>query len=185
MQFKALAFLSILSILFFAGCDSKNKSEKEKVEKVETSKSNTEFKLKTTLDTSINIKLEDDKIIIKEHTDKIVILSFFATWCPACKVEIANLNQLQQSYKNDIVVISVLLEEMKTKEEILAFKEEHNINYIITNGPEVIDLAKGLGGIKSIPTMYLLDKDRKIFQKYVGIVPNQMMDIDIKKILGK
>lgn len=185
MQFKALAFLSILSILFFTGCDSKEKSKEKSVEKVQKIERKSEFQLKTTNDTNLNIKLDNEKIIIQEHAGKVVLLNFFATWCPPCKAEIPNLIKLQEDYKNDLVVVSVLLEELKTNEEVLAFIKEYNINYSVTNGSEGLDLAKGLGGIKSIPTMYLITKDNNVFQKYVGLVPNEMMEIDIKKVLEK
>ena len=74
---------------------------------------------------------------------------------------------------------------MKTNSEIKQFVKEHNINYEVTNAPENMDLAKAVGGIKSIPTMFLIDKENTIFQKYVGLVPNEMMEIDIKKVLEK
>ena len=185
MQFKTLAFLSILSILFFTGCDSKDKNEEITETKVQQVEKTTEFQLKTTDNKIIDIKLENDKIIVKNYPNKIVLLNFFATWCPPCKAEVPNLIKLQNDYKNDFVVVSVLLEEMKTNEEILAFIKEYNINYTVINSPESFDLVKNLGGIKSIPTMYLLDKNSKIFQKYVGLVPNEMMEIDIKKVLER
>lgn len=185
MQFKTLAFLSILSILFFTGCDSKDKNEDNNETKIEKVERKTDFELKTTDNSTINIKLENDKIIIKEHSDKIVLLNFFATWCPPCKAEIPNLIKLQEDYKNDFVVVSVLLEEMKTDEEIKSFIKDFNINYTVLNSAENFDLAKSLGGIKSIPTMFLIDKKSNIFQKYVGLVPNEMMEIDIKKVLER
>ena len=185
MQFKTLAFLSILSILFFTGCDSKDKNENNNETKIEKSDRKTEVQLKTTNNTVVDIKLENDKIILKDYPNKIVLLNFFATWCPPCKAEIPNLIKLQDDYKNDFVVISVLLEEMKTNEEIVDFIKSFNINYTVTNSPENFDLAKSLGGIKSIPTMFLIDKNSKIFQKYVGLVPSEMMEIDIKKVLEK
>ncbi len=185
MQFKTLAFLSILSILFFTGCDSKDKNEEISETKTQQVEKITEFQLKTTDNNIIDIKLENDKIIVKNYPNKIVLLNFFATWCPPCKAEVPNLIKLQNDYKNDFVVVSILLEEMKTNEEILAFIKEYNINYTVINSPESFDLVKNLGGVKSIPTMYLLDKNSKIFQKYVGLVPNEMMEIDIKKVLER
>ena len=74
---------------------------------------------------------------------------------------------------------------MKTNSEIKQFVKDHNINYEVTNAPENMDLAKAVGGIKSIPTMFLIDKENTIFQKYVGLVPNEMMEIDIKKVLER
>lgn len=185
MQFKTLAFLSILSILFFTGCDSKDKTDDSNESKIEKVEKKTEFQLKTTDNSIINIKVENEKIILKEYPDKIVLLNFFATWCPPCKAEIPNLIKLQEDYKNDLVIVSVLLEEMKTNEEILSFIKSYDINYAVVNGPESFELAKGLGGIKSIPTMYLINKENTVFQKYIGIVPNEMMEIDIKKVLAK
>ena len=102
MQFKTLAFLSILSILLFTGCDSKEENEETTqqqqqsapVQKVER---DSEFQLKTTNDVLINIKLENEKIILKDYPNKIVLLNFFTTWCPPCKAEIPNLINLQNN----------------------------------------------------------------------------------------
>lgn len=191
MQFKALAFLLILSILLFTGCHKKDKSkeqvkEEEKKEAViEKTEKKSEFQLKAIDNTIIDVKIEDGKIIVKDYPNKMVLLSFFATWCPPCKAEIPNLIDLQSEYKNDLVIISVLVEEMKSDEEISAFVKEHKINYTVVNSPENFDLAKALGGIKSIPTLFLIDKNSNIFQKYVGLVPNEMMEIDLKKVLEK
>ena len=185
MQFKTLAFLSILSILFFTGCDSKDKNDNSNETKIEQVDKKSDFQLKSTDSSIIDIKLEAENVIVKNHPNKIVLLNFFATWCPPCKAEIPNLIKLQEDYKNDFVVISVLLEEMKSDDEIKAFMKDFGITYTVTNSPENFDLAKALGGIKSIPTMFLIDKHGKIFQKYVGLVPNEMMEIDIKKVLEK
>jgi thiol-disulfide isomerase/thioredoxin len=185
MQFKTLAFLSILSILLFTGCDSKDKNEDSKETTTQKVNKITEFQLKTTNDGIINLKLDKDKIILKDYPNKIVLLDFFATWCPPCKAEIPNLVRLQNDYKNDFVVVSVLLEEMKTNEELKAFMKDFEINYEVVNSPDGFDLARNLGGIKSIPTMFLVDKNSTIFQKYVGLVPSEMLEVDIKKVLER
>uniref|UniRef100_UPI004048DA42 TlpA family protein disulfide reductase n=1 Tax=Aliarcobacter sp. TaxID=2321116 RepID=UPI004048DA42 len=185
MQFKALAFLSILSILFFTACDSKDKNDENNEIKIEKVDKKSEFQLKTTDNTLVNIQVNDNKIVLKDYPEKIVLLNFFATWCPPCKAEIPNLIKLQNDYKNDFVVVSVLLEQMKSNEEIVSFINDFNINYPVTNSPENFELAKAVGGIKSIPTMFLIDKKNNIFQKYVGMVPYEMMEIDIKKVLEK
>ena len=136
-------------------------------------------------DAIINIKLENEKIILKDYPNKIVLLNFFTTWCPACKVEISNLVQIQEAYKNDIVVVGILLEEFKTNEEINELLKSYNVNYTVTNSGEAFELAKSLGGIKAIPTTFLIDKHGTFFQKYTGLVPNEMLEIDIKKLLEK
>lgn len=186
MQFKTLAFLSILSILLFTGCDSKAKKKESNQENaIQKIEKTSEFQLKTTNETIINLKIENGKIIFTDYPNKIVLLSFFTTWCPPCKAEIPNLIALQNNYKNDVVVVSVLLEEMKTNDEIKSFIKDFNINYQVINSSDSMEVAKSLGGIKSIPTMFLIDRNNNIFQKYVGIVPSEMMEIDMKKVFER
>lgn len=186
MKFKTLAFLSVFSILFFAGCDSKDKKDENiqsnAQQKIELK---SEFILNSVQNSVFNIKIEDNKLKFAEKEGKIILVNFFATWCPPCKAEVPSLIKLQDDFKNDFEVISVLLEEFKSDEEINDFIKEFGINYEITKGGDNFDLAKALGGIKSIPTMFLVDKDGKIFQKYVGLVPAEMLEIDIKKLLEK
>ena len=185
MQFKSIAFLSILPLLFITGCGSKDNKEDTNESKVEVVKKRTDFALTTIDNKTINVKLDDNKIILKDNQNKIVLLNFFATWCPPCKAEIPNLIKLQNDFKNDFTVISILLEDDETNEAIQSFITEYNINYTVTNSKENFELAKGLGGVKSIPTMFLIDKESNLFQKYVGMVPSEMMEIDIKKLLEK
>ena len=177
MKFKTLAILTILPILFFTACDSKSdKNQKPTI----INSAEKQFSLNTINNSQINISLNQDKIILKDINNKIVLLNFFTTWCPACKVEISNLVQIQEAYKNDIVVVGILLEEFKTNEEI-----NELLNYTVTNSGEAFELAKSLGGIKAIPTTFLIDKHGTFFQKYTGLVPNEMLEIDIKKLLEK
>ena len=182
MKFKTLAILTILPILFFTACDSKSdKNQKTTI----INNAEKQFSLNTINNSQINISLNQDKIILKDINNKIVLLNVFTTWCPACKVEISNLVQIQEAYKNDIVVVGILLEEFKTNEEIIELLKSYNVNYTVTNSSEAFDLAKSLGGIKAIPTTFLIDKHGTFFQKYTGLVPNEMLEIDIKKLLEK
>ena len=185
MQIKTLAILSIFSILFFAGSDSKENKQNDNQTKVEQNITKSDFLLNTLDGSVLEIKTENNKIHIKSLENKLVVLNFFATWCPACKVEIPALVRLQNEYKNDLVVVSVLLEEFKSDEEIKNFAKEFGINYKISYGSETFDLAKAVGGIKSIPTTFIIDREAGIHQKIQGLAPYEMIETDIKKILEK
>lgn len=181
MKFKTLSVFLFFLILLFVGCDSKDENKKHSSQ----SKDEKAFTLNTSDDSSIKISLNGDKIEIENINNKLVLLSFFTTWCPACKVEIENLVKLQDSFQNDLVVVGILLEDFKTNEEIREFMSRFNANYKVTNSNEAFELAKALGGIKAIPTLFLLDKNKETYQKYTGLVPNEMMEIDIKKLLER
>lgn len=179
MQFKKIAFFTILSLLVFTGCgseDSQNNQTKSK-------KNTNEYQLTTNKVQTLHLKVGEESLLFEEFKGKAVLVNFFATWCPPCKAEIPHLNNLKTKYADQFEIVAVLLEDGKSTAEIEEFREQFKINYVITNSNENFELANALGGVKSIPTMFLYDKEGKLVQKYVGIVPEEMLATDIKKAI--
>jgi thiol-disulfide isomerase/thioredoxin len=185
MKFWATLFLAC-SFLFFSGCSSEKKQN-------DTNNSNT---------ASVDKEVKAEKIILHDlngqeivvtptekgytfsgYENKVVLVNFFATWCPPCKAEIPHLNNLQAKYKDNFAIISVLLEENKSTDELNSFVKYNAINYTITNGMENFKFAQSVGGVKNIPLMFLYDKNGQYSTHYVGAIPEEMIDADIKKVL--
>lgn len=185
MQFKKMSLCVLFFILLFTGCDSKDENIPKDTIKNAIAKENSTFfvDLQTTNNEIIKAKISKNKIEFENMNNKVVLLNFFATWCPPCKAEIPHLNALVKKYPNDFEIVAVLLEKNKTNEELMAFIEEFNIHYKITHSSNNYLLEQAVGGVKSIPTMYLLNKQGEIKQKYIGIVLEEMLEIDIKKAM--
>lgn len=177
MQFKKIAFLTLFLSIFFAACSDSKKEEKVLPQEKKV------FRLIKPDGLALTVKKTDIGYSFEEFKGKAVLVNFFATWCPPCKAEIPHLNNLQEKYKDSFVIVSPLLEKGKDSVEIINFMKEFEINYNVSISSENYALAESFGGVKSIPTMYLLNKDGKIIQKYVGIVPEEMMEIDIKRAI--
>jgi thiol-disulfide isomerase/thioredoxin len=103
---------------------------------------------------------------------KVVLLNFWATWCPPCRHEIPDLIRLQQDLKGKgFTVLGVSLDdEPKVAVPIFAkeFAERQGtrFNYPLLVGSE--ELARGFGGIRGIPTTFLIDRKGVIRQKWIG-----------------
>lgn len=181
MQFKKIVFFAILSLLVFTACDSKNKKSNNLTE--EKAISYPTFILKQVNGKEIEIKTSKNKLTIKNYENKAILISFFATWCPPCKAEIPHLINLQNKYKKDLQIISLLVADQKTNDELNAFVSKFKINYPVTNGKANDELAKHLGETKTIPTIYMLKRDGTIMEKYIGTVPEEMLESDIQKAI--
>ncbi|WP_072680957.1 TlpA disulfide reductase family protein [Arcobacter sp. LA11] len=188
MQFKKIAFFVISATILFTGCDSK-KEEEQEVKKEVVKKEQTKFKLTTTNNAIIDLEKTKDGIIFKGLEGKVVLLNFWATWCPPCRAEIPHLNNLKNKYKDTFEIVSLAMGEkdgnMTSVEKMNNFIEEYKINYPIANTKENFLVSKAMGEIKSIPTMFIINPMGKIVQKYVGVVPQEMMELDINRALGK
>lgn len=175
---------AILAIFIFTGCNDKEVVKIEKETKKETpQKTPKGITLVDTSGTNIKVKNIENGFIFEGHEDKIVLLNFFTTWCPPCKAEIPHLNSLQEKYKNDIKIISILLEEHKSSEDIISFINSNNIEFTISNSKDNFKLANEVGGVQRIPLMFIYDKSGKYSNHYTGVVPQEMIEADINKLL--
>ncbi len=193
-----IAFLSATVLFLWSGCssDSDKTSKQKETNTTVTPKEeqNTtlppkeepkakKITLKTTDGKEIIVTQVEKGFTFSGYEDKVVLVNFFATWCPPCKAEIPHLNNLQEKYKDNFVVLSILLEENKSNEEMNNFIQYNRINFPITNSIENFQFAKSVGGVKNIPLMFLYDKQGKYATHYVGAVPEEMLDTDIRKVL--
>lgn len=188
MKFKSLAFFGILSLLFYTGCDSKESISEESIavsDKPVQKQTYPTFKLQTGEGKIMEIVANPEGWVFKGFEGKAVLLDFFATWCPPCKAEIPHLNNLRKKYDGKFEIIGVLVEQNKPQSELDAFIKEFNITYPVSNTDVNFDLANAVGGVKSIPTMFMFNTEGRVVNNYVGMVPEEMLEIDIKKALNK
>ncbi|MDD3343183.1 MAG: TlpA disulfide reductase family protein [Sulfurospirillaceae bacterium] len=179
-----LMIFTAISLLLLSGCSSEKKQSNDK----NTSASKEEIKnepitLKDINGQEIIVKSTAKGFTFSGYENKVVLVNFFATWCPPCKAEIPHLINLQEKYKDKFAIISILLEENKSNEEIANFIKYNAINYTITNSAENYKFAKSVGGVNNIPLMFLYDKEGNYSTHYVGAIPEEMIDADIKKVL--
>lgn len=191
MKLSSIALIFLVAVTIF-GCGDKEKnqtqtSDQKNTIKVQSIKQThpSDIKLHTVKGDEIIFTKDKDTLKLKNNNNKIVLLDFFATWCPPCKAEIPHLVNLQKKYKNRLKIISVLLEDDKPDSEIKSFIKYNHINYTVTNGANNFKLSNLLGGIQNIPFMILYDKNGKVLTHYIGIIPEEMIDSDIKKAIKK
>lgn len=105
------------------------------------------------------VKLEDFK-------GKVVVLDFWATWCPPCRAEIPGYTELQEKYgKEGLMIVGVSVDE-GGPQVVKPFMAKMKINYPIVMGDDAV--ATAYGAAEAIPTTILIDRDGQIRHKKVG-----------------
>lgn len=101
-----------------------------------------------------------------DHHDKVVLLTFFATWCPQCNAELPQLVHIQEQYqRRGFTVVAVSIDQ-DAKEEVQQWVTEKQLNY-----PVLHDQAfsvRNSHDISLVPTIYVLDKNMKLAAKVIG-----------------
>lgn len=111
---------------------------------------------------------------------KVIILDFFATWCPPCVAEIPGFNSLVDEYKSKgLEIVGVSLDDKVST--VKDFAENKNMKYHLIMGNEKI--VKDYGGITGIPTTFIIDKNGNIVNKHIGYVEKEDFEKEIKGLL--
>ncbi|MBN1637624.1 MAG: TlpA family protein disulfide reductase [Ignavibacteriales bacterium] len=130
---------------------------------------------------------DNKQIELSDYKGKIVILDFFATWCPPCRAGIPDLLSIKEEYKNDVEILGISLDEetgpSATRQDLIPFIKEMNINYPVVYYTN--DVISKFGGIEAIPTTFILDKEGNIYSQYVGLQTRATYVSDIIKILNQ
>ncbi|MGH7198714.1 MAG: TlpA disulfide reductase family protein [Candidatus Omnitrophota bacterium] len=107
--------------------------------------------------------------------NKVVLINFWATWCPPCREEIPDLIKLQEKYKNSgFTVLGVDVGESKAK--VSRFAEKMGMNYPIVLD-EDMEVARQYG-IVGIPTTYLVSSDGRILGRYHAFTRKLAADVE-------
>lgn len=113
---------------------------------------------------------------------KVILLNFWATWCGPCKIEIPDLVALQDRYRDDLVVLGVLVQD-DMNETIPAFASQYKINYPLLDGNNREDVETAYGPFWGIPSSVIIGPDGLIAQKHSGIRSRDQFEREIAALL--
>ena len=120
-------------------------------------------------------------INFNDFKGEILILNFWATWCPPCREEIPNFQDLYALHKGKgLEIIGISIDQGGIM-AVKPFVEANKISYTILIGSE--EVTNAYGGIIGIPTTFVIDRKGNIARKYVGYVDKEVLEEDIKKLM--
>ena len=111
---------------------------------------------------------------------KVVILNFWATWCPPCQAEIPMLIDLANRYKDKLEIVGVSVDD-STPAEVEDFVKQMGMNYPIVMANAA--LVQEYGGVPALPTAFVINEDTKVVQKHVGLFPETLYDQEVRALL--
>ncbi len=116
-----------------------------------------------------------------DFAGKVLLITFFATWCPPCRQEIPTLISLQEDFgPKGFSVIGLSVDE-KGPKVVVKMIEKDKINYPVLMAKS--KTANDFGGVTGIPTSFLVDRQGMIVKRYPGYVPKSLLEKDIKELL--
>jgi len=146
-----------------------------------------------------NLENQSTPLIVKSDVynfqnikQPIVMVSLFSTWCPPCVGQIPHLSNLQKKFKENLFIISSLVHDNHSDKELKKFIVSQKIKFFISNNQkenlkfaELITPKLGLEKEDFPLPLMILFVNGKYFTHYEGIMPEEMIESDIKQLLKK
>jgi cytochrome c biogenesis protein CcmG, thiol:disulfide interchange protein DsbE len=116
-----------------------------------------------------------DAVTLEGLRGKVVLISFWASWCGPCRVEVPALEEAWQRYKNkDVVILGVSVDDARA--DATGFLTSFPVTY-----PMAFDLAGSevaeLWQVFSLPTTVLIDKSGVVRRRHIGFTPRQLREV--------
>jgi cytochrome c biogenesis protein CcmG/thiol:disulfide interchange protein DsbE len=120
-------------------------------------------------------------VALADYKGKVVLLNFWATWCGPCKIEIPWFIDLEQKYKDKgFAVLGVSMDDDGWS-AVKPYIADQKINYRMLLGNENVGTL--YGGVDSLPTTFLIDRDGNIAATHIGLVSKSDYQNEIVQLL--
>jgi len=118
---------------------------------------------------------------MKDFKGQILVVNFWATWCPPCSEEVPKLNDLYDRYKNKGVQVIGIALDKDSLELVAPFMKRNKINYPILIGNH--EVLTGLKNFKGVPTTLLFNQKGKIHRRFDGSFDLEQLEESLQSLL--
>ncbi len=119
---------------------------------------------------------------LQDHRGEVVLINFWATWCPPCRQETPGLAKLARDYQSKgLAVVGVSMDEGGAS-AIQAFVNEFHLPYPVAVPDRASPLASA---VESLPTTILLDRQGRVARTYMGAVRESVFQADVDRLLAE
>lgn len=111
---------------------------------------------------------------------RVVLVTFWATWCGYCKRELPDLEVLQQKYGDKgLTVLALSVDDSADK--VKRFWTDKPYSFPVAMASE--DVQRGFGGVEVLPTLFLVDREGMVKRQIKGSVSAMALESTVKDYL--
>jgi len=172
-----ITVIILSAVVLFANCGAKEENPPDLLNSTEAGESSQSQSIETKVeigyaapDFSVEL-LSGETVKLSDYKGKVVLLNFWASWCPPCISEMPDIQKLSENYSDDLAVLAVNYGEKKTTAENFIKKNNYTFNVGIDENTNVAKLYPSNG----IPYTIIIDAKGIITKIQEGIKPGEDM----------
>ncbi|HTR36952.1 MAG TPA: TlpA disulfide reductase family protein [Bryobacteraceae bacterium] len=136
---------------------------------------------------NLNFTFQDihgKSVTLSAYKGKVILLDFWATWCPPCRKEIPGYIELYNTYKSrGLVVVGIAMDDADDLPAVKQYAAQIKMDYPVLLGAGREDDLKPAFGELPLPTSFVIARDGRICARHDGLTPTEQVKSEITALL--
>jgi cytochrome c biogenesis protein CcmG, thiol:disulfide interchange protein DsbE len=127
--------------------------------------------------------LTGDQVSLESLRGEVVLVNFWATWCPPCRVEMPGFERVYRERKDEGFTVVGLSTDQTGRAPVERFLADRQITF--PNALAAGGVVRDFGGVRGLPTSFLIDREGRIRHKVVGIFAEPALRMAVDRLLAE
>jgi cytochrome c biogenesis protein CcmG, thiol:disulfide interchange protein DsbE len=127
--------------------------------------------------------LSGEPVSLEALRGQVVLVNFWATWCPPCRVEMPGFERVYQERKDQGFVIVALSTDRGGTAEVQRYLEQRGISFPVAMASN--ELVRQFGGIPGLPTSFLIDRQGRVRHTVTGVFTTPALRMAVDRLLAE
>ncbi len=127
--------------------------------------------------------LDGDHISLSDLRGKVVLVNFWATWCPPCRAEMPSFEQVWRERQKDGFVVLGLSADEDGSGPVSAFLQDRGVTYPVAMA--TASAKRAFGGATALPASFLIDKQGVVRRTVTGVFDERLLRQDVNRLLAE
>ncbi len=111
--------------------------------------------------------LAGERLNLEQYREQVVLVNFWATWCPPCRVEMPGFQRVYDDRREEGFVVIGISTDQAGEAVVRAFLDDRDITFPVAMATR--EVVRDFGGVRALPTSFLIDRDGRVRQEVTGI----------------
>ena len=127
--------------------------------------------------------LDGTRLTSEDLHGKVVLVNFWATWCPPCRFEMPGFQRVYEDKRDKGFVIVGLSTDRAGEQVVRDFLAERGITYPVAMAPASV--VQAFGGVQALPSSFLIDRQGRVRQEVKGVFAEPMLRMAVNQLLDE